>query len=127
MFVVAALIEFAVVLMINGSSKRKNKKVGDEVFSTVKNDNIEVGYSKRSTGHSTVHQRYRVNSAKLDNDDITNQTIESNKKIKYVQDKKEKIGGQLWLFASVHALDVAAFWIFLVFFLIFNSIYWHHY
>ena len=127
MFVVAALIEFAVVLMINGSSKRKNKKVGDEVFSTVKNNNIEVGYSKRSTDHSTVHQRYRVNSAKLDNNDITNQTIESNKKIKYVQDKNEKIRGQFWLFASVHALDVAAFWIFLVFFLLFNCIYWHHY
>ena len=113
--------------MINGSSKRKNKKVGDEVFSTVKNDNIEVGYSKRSTDHSTVHQRYRVNSAKLDNNDIANQKIESNKKIKYEQDKKEKIRGQFWLFASVHALDVVAFWIFLVFFLIFNCIYWHHY
>ena len=75
MFVVAALIEFAVVLMINGSSKRKNKKVSDEVFSTVKNDNIEVGYSKRSTDHSTVHQRYRVNSGKLDNSAITNQRL----------------------------------------------------
>ena len=124
---VAALIEFAVVLMINGSSKRKIKKGGDEVFSTVKGDNIETGCSKRCTDQSTLHQRYRVGSAKVDNNDIANQKIGSNKKHKYEQDKKGKIRGQFWLFASVHALDVAAFWIFLVFFLIFNSIYWHHY
>ena len=124
---VAALLEFAVVLMINGSSKRKIKKGGDEVFSTVKSDNIEIGCSKRCTYQSTLHQRYRVSSAKVDNSDIANQKNESNKKLKHEQDKKGKIRGQFWLFASVHALDVAAFWIFLVFFLLFNCIYWHHY
>ena len=124
---VAALIEFAVVLMINGSSKRKNKKVDDDILSKVKNDNIEIGYSKRCTDQSTVHQRYRVGSAKVDDNAVTNQKIELKKKHKYEQDEKGKIRGQFWLFASVHALDVAAFWIFLVFFLIFNCVYWHHY